>query len=325
MAKARDFYQTLGVARTASPDEIKRAYRTLAKKYHPDRNPGNADAEAKFKDVQAAYQTLSDTEKRAQYDRYGEAGVGKVATGPTGESVYTWGSGSKVNVDDLEDLFSAFGGSEHASIFDQFFAGQQRRGRSTTRAPAPRAADEEREIWLTFDQAVNGTTLAMQLTTGQNGSGERVEVKIPKGVDDGQRIRVRGRVPNPYGGPAGDLILRCRIHPHPYFRREGNDVHLDVPVSITEAALGAKVDLPTLSGFVTLSIPPGTASGAKLRLRGRGIRSEHSGDAGDQIVNVQIVAPHELTEEERRLLENFQNLRPENPRTKAPWAQRTSS
>ncbi|MBI1824833.1 MAG: DnaJ domain-containing protein [Planctomycetes bacterium] len=323
MAELRDYYEVLGVKKDASADEIKRAYRTLAKKFHPDRNPGDAAAEKRFKEVQNAYQTLSDVEKRAQYDQYGAASVGKVATGPQGERMYTWGEGSHVNVEDLEDLFSAFGGSEHASIFDQFIGGRQR-GRTRGRTAPPRAADEGQDIWLRFEQAVQGTTMSLRLNMGGNRQSEQVDVKIPAGVNEGQRIRVRGRVPNPYGGEPGDLILRCRIRPHAYFRREGVDIYVDVPISLTEAAFGAKVDVPTLEGFVTLSIPAGTSSGTKLRLKGRGVKQRGDSSGGDEIVVIQIVAPKKMSKEARELLEELATRIHDDPRAAAPWAARST-
>jgi len=326
MPEPRDYYEVLGVKKGASLDEIKRAYRTLAKKHHPDRNPGDASAEKRFKEVQNAYQTLSDTEKRAQYDRFGAAGVGKVATGAQGQRMYTWGEGSHVNVDDLEDLFSAFGGSEHASVFDQFFGGRQRGGRTRTRrsAPPPRASDEEQDVWLPFEQAIHGTTLSLRLGVEGNGRSELVEVKIPAGVDEGQRIRVRGRVPNPYGGEPGDLILRCRVRPHAYFRRDGADIVVDVPIALTEAALGAKVDVPTLDGFVTMSVPAGTSSGTKLRLKGRGVKRHGESERGDLFVVIQIVAPKSLSEESREFFEKLAEASHDDPRASAPWNKRSA-
>jgi curved DNA-binding protein len=318
----RDFYQILGVKKGATDDEIKRAYRKLAKEHHPDRNPDDASAEKQFKEVQEAYNTLKDKEKRAQYDRYGAAGVGKVATGANGQRVYEWGGNASVPMDDLEDLFSAFGGGGNAggsaSVFDQFFGGGGgSRGRTVRRQPQ-RATDLHNDVTLTFDQAVSGATIDMRLSHG-SGSKETLEVKIPAGVSDGQKIRVRGRVPSANGGPAGDLILTCRVQPHRYFRREGVDIYLDVPVSMTEAALGAKIDVPSLDGTTTVTIPPGTPGGAKLRLSKRGV-VDGKGGRGDFYVVIQIVPPKTLTDEQRTLLEKLRDTDVANPRTTCPWS-----
>ena len=224
MSDRRDYYEVLGVSRSATEAEIKRAYRSLAKKHHPDRNPGDASAEAKFKEVQRAYSTLSDPQKRAEYDQFGEAGVGQWRTTPQGQKVYQWGGGSTVGAEDLEDLFSAFGGEEAPSVFEQFFGGSaRRRGR---RAPARRAQDEVRDITLSFDQAVHGATISMQLTSGSDSRPQTLEVKIPPGIAEGQKIRLKGRVPGFNGGPPGDLLLRCTIAPHPYFTRSGADIYV---------------------------------------------------------------------------------------------------
>lgn len=316
----RDYYQILGVRKDASDDEIKRAYRKLAKKHHPDRNPNDAAAEREFKQVQEAYNTLKDKDKRAQYDQFGAAGVGRVATGANGQRVYQWGGDASVSIDDLEDLFSAFGGggtsSGPASVFDQFFGGTRAR-RSAHRQPQ-RAGDVHREVTLSFDQAIAGTTLDMRLTHTVGG-GEMLQVKIPPGVRDGQKIRVRGRVPSASGGPPGDLILTCRVQPHRYFRRDGADVYLDVPISITEAALGTKIDVPSLDGTTTVTIPPGTAGGSKLRLAGRGV-ADGKGGRGDLYIVLKIVPPKSLTTAQRSLLEQFDASDKTDPRAACIWS-----
>lgn len=317
MPNRRDYYEVLGVSRSADDSEIKRAYRTLAKKYHPDRNPGDASAEKKFKEVQRAYHTLSDPRKRAEYDRFGEAGVGQWKTTPQGQKVYQWGGGSTVGADDLEDLFSAFGGSEAPSIFEQFFGGKA--PQSTSRPPHRRTPDEERDITLSFDQAVHGAAISLQLTSGHDGRSQTLEVKIPPGVEDGQKMRLRGRVPSPNGGPPGDLLLRCSIASHPYFTRKGADVYVEVPVSVAEAALGAKIDVPVIDGRSSVTLPPGTASGTKLRLKGRGITHHGASLRGDQYVVIQIVPPKSLTNEQRALFEQLRSIDPTNPRGQCLW------
>lgn len=312
----RDFYKTLGVDRSASADQIKRAYRRLTKKYHPDRNPDDPSAEQKFKEVQEAYSVLGDAQKRSDYDRFGDAAVGHWDTDPGGQRVYTWGSGAQVPFDDLEDLFSAFGGG--ASVFRDF-PGRGRRAPGRRKAPPARGQDVERAVNLSFDQAVKGTTVEMDVARIGPGGRETLDVRIPPGVRDGQRIRLKGKGrPGANGGPAGDLYLACSVRPHAYFRREGQDIYLDVAVSITEAALGTKIEVPTLSGPVEMTIPPGTPGGSKLRLRGRGIAGG-DGSPGDQYVVVRIVPPKSLTDEQKELLKRLGESLAENPRRDVPW------
>jgi DnaJ-class molecular chaperone len=314
----RDFYKTLGVERSASADEIKRAYRTLTKQYHPDRNPDDPAAEQRFKEVQEAYAVLGDKDKRAEFDQFGDAAVGHWETGPTGQRVYTWGGGTQIPADDLEDLFSAFGGG--ASVFGDIF-GRGGARTTTRRQRRPRPAhgqDVERTVNLSFDQAVHGTKIEVDIT--QDGRNRQtLDVKIPPAVVDGQRIRIKGRgMPGQHGGSPGDLFLRCAVRPHPYFRSDGLNVTVDLPLSITEAALGAKVNVPTIAGPVEMTIPPGTASGAKLRLRGKGIQNA-AGTVGDQFVVIQIVPPKSLTDDQTRLLEQLRDTLKEDPRHKTPW------
>jgi DnaJ-class molecular chaperone len=317
----RDYYEVLGVDRTASADEIKRAYRRLIKKYHPDRNPNDPSAEGRFKEVQAAYDVLGDKDKRAEYDQFGEAAVGRWETQPTGQRVYTWGGGSQIPFDDLQDLFSAFGGGgSGASVFGDLFGGGATRTGRRRRAGAQPAQgrDEERVVRLSFEEAVRGATVDVPLHSDGKAR-ETLQVKIPAGVEDGSRIRIRGRGGSGRaGGAAGNLYLRCEVGRHPYFRRDGLDIHVDLPISIVEAALGEKLEVPTLSGPVTLTIPPGTSSGARLRLRGKGIQPPN-GTAGDQIVVVQVVAPRSLDETQRQLLEQLRGTLNQDPRSNVRW------
>lgn len=315
----KDFYEILGVSRSASNDEIKRAYRKLAKKYHPDRNPDNPQAESKFKEVSQAYGVLRDKEKRAKYNRYGEVGVGQWSNSPHGQKVYQWGGGSSVNIDDLEDLFSTFGGRADHTIFEDLFGGGVGASQRRTTAVPQRGRDQEHPVHLTFEQAVHGTTLTLQQSMVNNGRKETIEVKIPPGVDQGQKIRIAGRVPGHRGGPPGDLYLRCSIQPHPYFTREGSDIYVDVPVSVSEAVLGGKIEVPTLDGKVTMSLPPGTASGTRLRLKRKGVLKKGGSKRGDQYVIIKIVPPNELTDDQRRLFEELGKQDTTNPRMQCPW------
>jgi DnaJ-class molecular chaperone len=318
----RDLYEVMGVSRTATPEELKRAYRKLAKENHPDRNPGNAQAETRFKEVQHAYSILGDKEKRAQYDQFGEVGAGDFRTGPAGEKVYTWGGddGNRVNVDDLESLFEMFGGlggggggGRQRSPFERIFrqGGQQR-----ARKPAPvKGQDIRRRINLSFQQAVKGVQIEVDVHPPTGGKRETIEVRIPPGVEDGQTIRVPGKgARGSDGGSPGDLLLTLAIREDKVFRRDGNDLIVDVPVTITEAALGAKVEVPTLDGVATVKIPAGTSSGAKLRLAGRGVPAHASRSAGDLYAVVKIIVPKKLSDDQKELLEKLAPTLEENPR-----------
>jgi curved DNA-binding protein len=320
---SRDYYEILGLSRNAADAEIKRAYRRLVKQYHPDRNKGNKDAEAKFKEVQEAYDCLSDAEKRAQYDRFGQAGPASHFDPRAGNWTYTTGpgGGQTIDIGDLQDLFdfgSARGGGSPGgvgSIFEQLF--RQRGGAGPSRTPVAEpepTRDIDHTVTLTFDQAIHGTTLELQLDTGR-GRPQHISVHIPPGVRDGQRIRVRGKgQPGRGRQPAGDLYVTCHVTPHAYFERRGDDIYLDVPITVGEAALGAKIDLPTIDGVRTVTIPPGTASGAKLRLAGLGVPSASGGKRGDHYAVIKIVSPAKLTAEQRELFEKLSRTNLGSPR-----------
>lgn len=316
MAK-RDYYEVLGVSRDANASEIKRAYRRLAKQFHPDQNEGDESASAKFKEVHEAYTALLDKDSRARYDRFGHAGVDGRSAGGTG----AWTGSGQVPIDlgDLGDLFDfgdftgPGGGAGGSSAFEEFFRGAGAR-HGTGAAAAAARRDVEHQISLTFDQAVRGTTLEVPVELGRSRR-QRISVTIPPGVREGQRIRVRGKGrPGTARHPAGDLYVTCSIQPHPYFERRGDDVYLDVPITIVEATLGAKVDMPTLDGARTVTIPPGTPSGAKLRLAGLGVPSPRGGDRGDHYAVIKIVPPAKLTAEQRSALERLVETGLEAPR-----------
>ncbi len=354
----RDYYELLGVPRNASPDQIKSAYRKLAKKYHPDRNRGDKDAENLFKEVHEAYEVLNDPSRRRAYDQFGHAGVrggagpaggaagwrpgpggyGGARTGPGGQHVYTWsssgGQGEEVPIEDLEDLFSIFGGGapgrsgpQAGGGFEDFFSRIGRRGggrrgarhkaAAAEEAPGP-SRDVEHELSLSFEQAIRGTQLDLQIS--RDGHAETVRVKIPAGVRDGQRIRVRGKgQPGGAGVSAGDLYIIARVQPHPYFRRVEDDIYLDLPLNLTEAALGVRVEIPTLEGKTVLTVPPGTACGAKLRLKNLGVKPPGDKPRGHQYVVVRIVPPKKLTPEQVRLLEQFRSAGENSPRADVGW------
>ncbi|MBX3396439.1 MAG: J domain-containing protein [Phycisphaerae bacterium] len=318
----RDYYEVLGVARGASDDDIKKAYRRLAKQFHPDQNRNDKNAESRFKEVQEAYSVLSDRGKRAQYDQFGhvESSPGG-AQGTPGGVRYTWtggGPGQSINIEDLADMFdfeSIFGersrGVQGASPFD--FVGQDARRRS--RGPVHDSSrDIEFPVSLTFDRAVRGTTIELDQPSS-DGTRQRIRVTIPPGVRDGQKVRVRGKGASGRGRrPPGDLYVVVHIQTHPFFHRDGDDIYVTVPVTVAEAVLGAKVDVPTIDGRSTVTIPPGTPSGAKLRLAGMGVAHSSRNDRGDLYAVVKIVPPRSLTAEQRRIMEEFSREDQTRPR-----------
>lgn len=293
----RDYYEVLGVDRNASEDEIKQAYRALARKHHPDRNPGDKVAAEKFKEAQEAYDVLGDKEKRAQYDQFGFGGP----PGGGFEEFFSHrspgGGGSSAQFD-LNDLLGGGG------LGDFIFGG--RGGQSSGRARRPPQAMEA-NVSIPFLTAALGGTATFSINQKQ------LDVKVPEGAEEGKKLRIKGQAPN-----GGDLIVQLKIEPHPWFKREGNNIVLDVPLSVTEAVLGTKVDVPTIRGeSLTVTIKPGTSSGARRRLPGFGIKG------GDQYLEIRIVAPTELDEKSRELYEQLSGLNKKNPREDVAWGKQT--
>jgi len=317
---AEDYYKTLGVAKNASQAEIEKAYRELARKYHPDINPDDKAAKEKFQKVQRAFDVLGDAEKRELYDRYGAsfetmgAGAGRGA-GPGGfhfEDV------------DLSQFFGErFGtdlGGGFGDVFRQFRQAGRRPGPGPgpTSAPPGRGGDIRHAVDVPFGVAVTGGEVQVTVHR-RTGKTETIAVKIPPGIEDGKRIRVRGQGDGPPGGgPRGDILLTVRVAPHPCFQRRGNNLHLRVPVTLAEAALGAKVDVPTPRGTVSLRVPPGTSSGAKLRVKGHGV-TPREGPQGDLLAEIQIVLPEKLDEQEREAIRQIGDRHPQNPRANLRW------
>jgi curved DNA-binding protein len=299
----RDFYETLGVKRDTSDDDIKKAYRKLARQYHPDRNPGDKQAEVKFKEVQEAYDILSDKDKRTQYDRFGFVGpTSGFGGGPGGQGPGGFSFQGMEGMDSGEaaDIFRRFFGGNTGDMDDIFGGVSRRGGRRSRRAPAQ---DVESEVTIPFSIAATGGTVALQV------DGRQIDVKVPAGIGEGQSLRLQGQ-----GAGGGDLKLKIHIAPHPFFRRDGNDLLLEVPLSLPEAVLGTKVDVPTLTGEkLSVRVPPGTSSGARLRLRGKGIKG------GDQYIEIKIVVPAAEDEKSRSLIEEFAKLHPQQPRKGEPW------
>lgn len=362
MASKRDYYETLGVARTASPDEIKKAYRKLALQFHPDKNPGNKEAEEKFKECSEAYEVLSDSQKRQAYDQFGHAGLGGGGGGG-----FDFGQGFGGGGQGFGNLNDIFG-----DIFSEVFGGSGGGGRAGRGPRATRGSDLRYNMSVTFEEAAFGTektiTVPKESTckscngsgakagTGAEacgsckGSGEmrfqqgfftlsktcpdcggqgriikqkcpecrgngrtventKLSVKVPAGIDSGQKLKLRGEGEAGFnGGPAGDLYVVIEVKEHALFQRDGYDVFCDVPVSFTQAALGAEIDTPTLEGTVKLKIPAGTQSNKRFRLKGKGIASLDGRGRGDQYVTVQVEVPTKLTGEQRQLLEKFASI-----------------
>ena len=299
MAK-RDYYDILGVPRSASEEDIKKAYRKLARKWHPDVSKDSSAAE-RFAEIGEAYSVLGDGQKRRQYDYLGHEGMrGPSAGGPH----VRWSTGGSGGVN-FQDIFSGFGGSGpgQVDLEDLFggFAGGRRRGPG-------RGADIEYPVTLDFLDAARGTTKTVpvrrQLAAGR--VVEKIEVKIPGGVDTGSRVRVRGKGrTGPGGGQPGDLYIIVRVQDHPHFRRQGWDVYIDLPVTVSEALLGAKVEIPTLDGKTVLTVPAGASSGTRLRLRNKGIRDRRTKKTGDQYAVVKVVVPKRLSERGRKIAEEL--------------------
>lgn len=353
----KDYYEILGVSRDADETELKKAYRRLAKKYHPDMNPNDKEAEAKFKEINEAYAVLSDPQKRKQYDMYGHAGLN--------------GNGF--------EGFGGFGGFDFGfeDIFDTFFGGSPFGRSSARKRSAPqRGADLKYSLEISFNEAAFGTTKDITISRMQlchvcggsgskpgtspkvcshcNGTGEvrhvqatpfgqivnmrvcevcrgegtiitdpcsechgngrvkktsRISINIPAGIDDGQTISLRGEgEPGIKGGPPGDLYVTIRVKPHPIFKREGYDVICEIPITFTQAALGAELDIPTLEGTMKYTIPEGTQTGTVFRLKNKGIKHLRSNAKGDQIIKVHVEVPTKLSARQKELLKEFAEI-----------------
>ena len=319
----KDYYQILGVDKTATPEEIKKAYRKLARKYHPDLNPGDKAAEQRFKEINEAQEVLSDPEKRSKYDRFGQYWQQGAAGTPPGAGVdvggfdYSQYGSFDDFINELLGRFGSRGGSDTSGRrvysyrtaspdagfagFEDIFSG---RG-SFQDIPA---ADTEAAIILTFAEAFHGTRKRFQL------DGETINVRIPSGAKPGSRIRIKGKGrTSPYSQQRGDLYLTIDLQPHPLFKFEGDNIVCEIPITPEEAALGAEIKIPTPDGSVTMKIPAGTDSEQSLRLRNKGWQNP-KGNRSDQIVKLKIVTPRELTPAEKECYEKLRQVSDFNPR-----------
>jgi molecular chaperone DnaJ len=322
----KDYYDILGVPRDADEKAIKAAYRRLARKHHPDVNSGDPSAEERFKEISEAFAVLSDAEKRARYDRGGHAAFGPdfdpfAGFGFDFRGGRATGGAGGFDIPDLSQIFEMFG-----------LGG----GPTGARPHVRRGGDLQLEVRIPFEDAIRGSVIdfnvprhaACGTCSGSGGGGraascttcggsglqrveERLKVRIPTGVKDGDRVRVGGKGDAaPHGGPPGDAYLIIRVAPHPVLRREGRDLLVEVPVGIARASLGGQVEVPTLEGQATIELPPGTRSGQKLRLKGRGVPARGSQPAGDLFAVVQIHPPKDLDARSRELLEELDRLHP---------------
>ena len=372
MAK-RDFYEVLGVPKNASDDEIKKAYRKLAMKWHPDRNQGDASAESKFKEVKEAYEMLSDAEKRGAYDQYGHAGVDPNMRGGAGGP----GGFGDAFGDIFGDIFGGGrrggGGGGGRQVFrgndlsyamditlEEAAAGKESQIRipswdsctpcdGTGAKPGTQAKTcttchgagqvQMRQGFFSVQQTCphchgKGKIIADPCNTchgqGQNKTNKTLEIKIPAGIDDGMRIRSTGNgEPGQNGGPPGDLFIEIRLRKHDIFERDGDDLHCQVPVNMTSAALGGEIDLPTLAGKATIEIPEGTENGKTFRLRGKGIKGVRSSIAGDLYCHIVTETPVKLTEHQRKLLkeldESFKKNRDKHSPNGGGWFEKAKA
>lgn len=315
----KDFYKILGVAKDVSDADLKKVYRKLARTYHPDSNPGDAAAEAKFKEISEAYSVLSDAEQRKEYDQIRAMGSGArfTAGGQNAggfEDVFSMfgqgRGGGRYQSEDFDDIFAMFNQQQGGAGFGSGRFGQPSGGFRGYGGPT-RGADVTARTTIDFITATKGETITLQ---GEDG--RPFKVKIPAGVADGQKIRLRGRGrPSPDGGETGDVVVQVAVRPHPVFTRDGLNLRVTVPVTFTEAALGATIEVPTLGGDpVKLRVAPGTPSGRVLRVKGRGVQTQKG--TGDLLAEVQVAVPSHLDDAAREALQRYHDLEPkENPRS----------
>lgn len=298
-----DYYKTLGVAKDASGDDIKKAYRKLAVKYHPDKNPGNKEAEEKFKKMSEAYAVLSDAKKRQEYDRFGSDGFSQHYSQ---EDIFRGF--------DLNEILRGFGvgggaGKRQYSSYQQeggdpfadfFGAGQQR-----YRSRAQKGDDLEYNLTISLEESVLG--VEKKLALNKDGKVDEINIKIPPGINTGKKLRLSGKgLPGSHGGPAGDLYLNITIQPHPIFARDGNDIYVEKEIKFSQAVLGTSIDVPTVEGAVKrLKVPPGTQNNTKIRMKGYGVPHLKGPEKGDQFVKIMVTVPKKLTSSQTELIKKL--------------------
>lgn len=330
MSTKRDYYEVLGVARSVTPDDLKKAFRKLAMQYHPDKNPGDKKAEERFKEINEAYETLSDPQKRQMYDQFGHMGAqGGFRPGQNPFEGFARGAGGAGG---FAGGFGGFGpggpGQENfqdifGDIFGDFFQGRARPGGPGTGPRGPsrnRGADLRYTLNISFEEAAAGTEKTISFIRQRGGKEEtaKLAVTVPAGVKAGQRLKLRGEGDAPpAGGNTGDLYVIINIQDHPLFKRVENDVHMDLPLSFLDAVTGTSVEIPTLTGKASLKIPPGTPSGQIFRLKGKGFSSVGSAGGGDMLVRIVIDVPRDLTDEQREQLKKFSAALKPSPLVKA--------
>ena len=335
----KDYYQTLGVSKGASQKDIKQAYRRQARKHHPDVNPGDRGAEVRFKEINEAYAVISDSEKRQKYDQLGanwqqyervaQQDGGGFPPGFEGFHVEFEGQPGAERPGGFSDFFKIFFGEGFDADSIRGGTGPEsgrRRGRRGTRrgpragglgfdATASKGRDVSAPLEITLEDAFRGSQRRLALQNNSGSSQQQIEVKIPPGVKNGSRVRVAGKgEPGVGGAPSGDLYLDVKLLPHSLYRREGDNLYVDVPVTVTEAALGAEVEVPTFSGRTRIKVPAGSQNGRLLRLREKGMPQLKKDGHGDLFARVEVVTPTELSEKERELLEELNSLRSEDLR-----------
>lgn len=304
---ARDLYEILGVSRRASQQEIQDAYRQLARKYHPDLNQDDKSAKAKFQEVQSAYEVLNDADKRKKYDQFGE-------------SYDQMGGGGGANPFgnvDINDLFGGQGGG-FSDIFKHFAGGSGGAGAGRGPSRQPRQGRNfQHEVTVSFVTAVLGGEVPVGIVD-ELGDSKTINIKVPAGIEPGKKIRLRGQGEQVRGGQAGDLLVTVKVGGHPCYRRNGNDLELNVPITLLEAVSGATVDVPTPKGTIALKIPPRTNSGKRLRVRGLGIETS-DGKKGDLFAEVQIVLPEQIDDAALELIKQLEQGREADPRADLKW------